>query len=94
LLLRDPAWAVRSAVLQSLSVPDGTVSLLLAADDPHWRVRHELVQQLLRLELACNFGRLFSLVAGKPHKVDGRQARSGPHRYRATRAARKLLTPV
>ena len=46
------------------------------------------------LELAQNFGRLFSVVAGQPHKVDAHEPCSGQHRYRATREARELLTPV
>ena len=41
--------------------------------------------------LVQNFGRLFSLVAGKPEKIDRHRAKAGSHRYRAPRAARELL---
>jgi hypothetical protein len=42
-------------------------------------------------ELVRNFGRLFSIVAGKPAVVDSHRSRSGVHRYRALPAARDLL---
>ncbi len=45
-------------------------------------------------ELVRNFGRLFSIVAGKPAVVDSHRSRSGVHRYRALPAARDLLTGV
>ncbi len=45
-------------------------------------------------ELVRNFGRLFSIVAGKPAVVDSHRSRSGMHRYRALPAARDLLTGV
>jgi REP element-mobilizing transposase RayT len=42
-------------------------------------------------ELVGNFGRLFSMVAGKPTTVDSHNSRSGSHRYRTRVAARELL---
>jgi len=45
-------------------------------------------------ELVRNFGRLFSIVAGKPAVVDSHRSRSGVHRYRALPAARDLLAKV
>jgi hypothetical protein len=45
-------------------------------------------------ELVGNFGRLFSVVAGKPSTVDSHRSRSGSHRYRTPSAARDLLATV
>ncbi|TWW12108.1 hypothetical protein E3A20_03920 [Planctomyces bekefii] len=45
-------------------------------------------------ELVRNFGRLFSLVAGKPAVIDSHRSRAGGHRYRARPAARDLLARV
>lgn len=45
-------------------------------------------------ELVQNFGRLFSVVAGKPMSVDSHCSRSGSHRYRTKRTARELMTMV
>ncbi|MFN5436447.1 MAG: transposase [Planctomyces sp.] len=45
-------------------------------------------------ELVRNFGRLFSLVAGKPAVIDSHRSRAGGHRYRARPAARDLLAKV
>jgi len=45
-------------------------------------------------ELVKNFGRLFSVVAGKPSAIDSHRSRSGSHRYRTPSAARDLLTTV
>ena len=42
-------------------------------------------------ELVRNFGRLFSVVAGKPSTVDSHRSRSGSHRYRTRLVARDLL---
>jgi len=42
-------------------------------------------------ELVRNFGRLFSIVAGKPAVVDTHKPRFGVHRYRAIPLARDLL---
>jgi REP element-mobilizing transposase RayT len=42
-------------------------------------------------ELVRNFGRLFSVVAGKPSTVDSHSSRSGSHRYRTRPVARDLL---
>lgn len=42
-------------------------------------------------ELVRNFGRLFSVVAGKPSTVDSHRSRSGSHRYRTRPVARDLL---
>lgn len=45
-------------------------------------------------DLVQHFGTLFRVVAGQPHRVDGHRAKTNSsHRYRATRAARELLTP-
>ena len=44
--------------------------------------------------LVGNFGRLFSVVAGKPTTVDSHNSRSGSHRYRTRPAARDLLAPA
>jgi REP element-mobilizing transposase RayT len=45
-------------------------------------------------ELVRNFGRLFSVVAGKPSTVDSHSSRSGSHRYRTRPVARDLLATV
>lgn len=42
-------------------------------------------------EMVKNFGRLFSVVAGKPSSVDSHSSRSGSHRYRTPSATRDLL---
>jgi len=44
--------------------------------------------------LATHFGKLFSIVAGKPNQIDGHRSKSNTHRYRARRAARELLSSV
>jgi len=48
----DPAWLVRRAAVRILSnaAPLGDWSMLKAADDPHWRVRHALILALIDLE--------------------------------------------
>ena len=43
-------------------------------------------------ELATQFGRLFSLVAGQPHRVDAFRSRIRRKRSHLRRAARELLT--
>ena len=45
-------------------------------------------------ELVRNFGRLFSVVAGKPSTVDSHSSRSGSHRYKTRPVARDLLATV
>ncbi len=50
-LKRDPSWMVRCAavtILAGLSDPDRWL-IFTAADDPHWRVRHALIQALVEL---------------------------------------------
>ena len=44
--------------------------------------------------LVKDFGRLFSVVAGKPHRIDEHTSKTGSHRYRAKRVARELLATV
>ncbi len=44
--------------------------------------------------LVTHFGKLFSIVAGQPHQIDGHRSKSNTHRYRARRAARELLSSV
>src|SRR5262245_22107247 len=50
-LRADPSWPVRRAALRALAGAAGEArwGVLLGADDPHWRVRHALVQVLLGL---------------------------------------------
>ena len=43
------------------------------------------------LELVNNFGRLFSIVAGQPHRVDALRSRVRGHRYHLRKAAREIL---
>lgn len=43
-------------------------------------------------ELVKDFGRLFSVVAGKPHVIDSRTSNSGRRRYRTKTRTRELLT--
>jgi REP element-mobilizing transposase RayT len=46
-------------------------------------------------ELVRNFGRLFSVVAGKPQVIDSHSSRSGSgHRYHTKPAVRGLLAPA
>jgi hypothetical protein len=45
-------------------------------------------------ELVHNFGRLFSVVAGKPSTVERHSSPSGSHRYRTRPVARDLLATV
>ena len=42
-------------------------------------------------ELVGNFGRLFKIVAGKPHVVDAHRGTKGQKRYKLSRQARQLL---
>ena len=44
--------------------------------------------------LVKNFGKLFSIVAGKPNQIDGHRSKTGSHKYRARRAVRELLSSV
>ena len=44
------------------------------------------------IELVREFGRLFSVVAGQPQKIDTHQSPNGAHRFRTRAAARDLLT--
>ena len=44
--------------------------------------------------LVKNFGKLFSVVAGKPNQFDGHRSKTGSHKYRARRAVRELLSSV
>jgi len=44
--------------------------------------------------LVKDFGKLFSIVAGQPHQIDGHRSKSNTHRYRARLAARELLSSV
>jgi aryl-alcohol dehydrogenase-like predicted oxidoreductase len=51
LLASDPAWIVRQAVLKAVAtLPLDTPcwEVLVACDDPHWRVRNDLVQLLVQ----------------------------------------------
>jgi HEAT repeat protein len=50
LLLADESWPVRRAALRALADGPDPVrwQILAAAADPHWRVRHALIQVLLR----------------------------------------------
>ena len=43
-------------------------------------------------ELVTQFGKLFSLVAGQPHRVDDYRSRLRRRRYHVRQAARELLT--
>ena len=43
-------------------------------------------------ELVTQFGKLFSLVAGQPHRVDDYRSRFRRKRYHVRQAARELLT--
>jgi HEAT repeat protein len=47
LLRRDESWVVRRAALRALGSGSASLSVLEAATDPHWRVRHALIQILL-----------------------------------------------
>jgi REP element-mobilizing transposase RayT len=44
------------------------------------------------LELVANFGKLFKLVAGKPHVVDQHRGVKHPKRFKLTSRARELLS--
>jgi len=44
--------------------------------------------------LVTRFGKLFSIVAGQPHQIDGHRSKSNSHRFRARTAARELLSSV
>jgi hypothetical protein len=43
-------------------------------------------------ELVTQFGKLFSVVAGQPHRVDDYRSRLRKKRYHVRQAARELLT--
>ncbi|MBL8792605.1 MAG: HEAT repeat domain-containing protein [Planctomycetia bacterium] len=44
----DDSWPVRRAALRALADGPERWAILAAADDPHWRVRHALIEVLLR----------------------------------------------
>jgi HEAT repeat protein/diketogulonate reductase-like aldo/keto reductase len=46
-LREDGAWLVRRAAVRALADSPERWRILAAADDPHWRVRHALIQALL-----------------------------------------------
>jgi len=43
-------------------------------------------------ELARDFGRLFGLIAGQPHRIDEHRSRRQQRRYRIPRRTRELLS--
>ena len=43
-------------------------------------------------ELVGSFGRLFKIVAGKPHVVDAHRGKIRPKRFKLSREARELLS--
>ena len=45
-LREDAAWLVRRAALRALADSPERWRILVAADDPHWRVRHALIEAL------------------------------------------------
>jgi len=53
-LAGDPAWICRQSALHGLAEPAGPPnwSVMIAATDPHWRVRHALVDALMAWEEA------------------------------------------
>jgi len=46
--------------------------------------------------LVMDFGRLFSVVAGQPHKIDEHRSRTkdSSHRFRTRQATRELMSPA
>jgi len=47
-------------------------------------------------QMVKDFGRLFSVVAGQPHRIDEHRCRSkeNPDRFRARQATRELMSPA
>jgi len=45
-------------------------------------------------ELASDFGRLFGVVAGQPHRIDEHRSRRKQRRYRVGRRTRELFASV
>ena len=43
------------------------------------------------IRLVHDFGKLFSVVAGQPERIDSHRSRTTSHRYRAKRDARELM---
>ncbi len=68
-LREDEAWLVRRAALRGLADSPDCWRILVAADDPHWRVRHALIQRLLS----------WSDTAAAQHEIDTRLAALPPH---------------
>ncbi len=65
LLRTDPSWPNRRAALWALAERDETRwTILAAADDPHWRVRHALIRVLIGWERDELLQRLDALAAG------------------------------
>jgi len=76
-------WTARQIVTGKRgSTPEDTPPLL-----ERLKIRPEVW-----FELATQFGRLFSLVAGQPHRVDDYRSRVRRKRYHLRQAARELLS--
>lgn len=68
-LRRDGSWPVRRATLEALADAPGPDRwrVLDAADDPHWRVRHALLNVLLQwAETVAVRGEIEERLAGRP----------------------------
>lgn len=59
---------------------------------PVWQRLSPGLSSAAWLELVANFGKLFKLVAGKPHIVDQHRGVKRPKRFKLSSRARELLS--
>lgn len=90
LLRQDASWTIRRAALRALADCSGHWPLLEAASDPHWRVRHALIEALLQ----------WGVTEADRQEIDrrlchergaGRAGRSLEHGFRVEGVRRYLL---
>jgi hypothetical protein len=88
LLQEDDAWLVRRAVVRALAALPGPArwDMLLAADDPHWRVRHALINVLLPLGDGPAARADIDARLAAPHPAPGAARRAAHPRVEGVRA--------
>ncbi len=74
------------------SLASGKRGVAPADAPPVWQRLSLGISSEAWLELVANFGKLFKLLAGKPHIVDKHQGVKRPKRFKMSGRARELLT--